>query len=135
MIHTVAVSNYRSLRQLELPFSPLTVISGANGSGKSNVYNALRLLSEATLGTATASLAREGGLPSVLWAGAEAFSRDLRAHNAPVQGGPRQAPVRLRLGFAADTFSYACEFGLSMHQHALLRPLSQAEFSDGTLRC
>lgn len=85
MIRTVAVSNYRSLRFVELPFAPVTTISGGNGSGKSNLYRALRLLSEPALGAATASIAHEGGLPSVLWAGLERFSRGTRDGSEPVQ--------------------------------------------------
>ena len=46
MLTTVAVRGYRSLREVVLPFGPLTVITGANGTGKSSVYRALRLLAE-----------------------------------------------------------------------------------------
>jgi predicted ATPase len=35
----------------------------------------------------------------------------MRQGEQPVQGGQRQKPVRLRLGFAADPFSYAIELG------------------------
>jgi AAA15 family ATPase/GTPase len=34
MLRTFAVSNYRSLRDVKLALAPLTVITGANGSGK-----------------------------------------------------------------------------------------------------
>ena len=43
--------------------------------GKSNLYRALRLLAETAQGRVIPSLAREGGLPSTLWAGPESFSR------------------------------------------------------------
>ncbi len=42
----------------------LTVITGANGSGKSSVYRSLRLLADVAQNAVVASLAREGGLPS-----------------------------------------------------------------------
>jgi predicted ATPase len=112
MLHTLAVANYRSLRQLIVPLGRLNVITGSNGSGKSNLYRALRLLSEAALGGATASLAREGGLASALWAGPETFARAVRKGELPVQGGPRQKPVSLRLGFGGEDFGYAIDFGL-----------------------
>jgi predicted ATPase len=35
VLTTLAVSNYRSLRQLVVPLAPLNVVSGENGSGKS----------------------------------------------------------------------------------------------------
>jgi hypothetical protein len=40
MLHTLAVSNYRSLRDFIAPLGQLTLITGPNGSGKSNVYRA-----------------------------------------------------------------------------------------------
>jgi predicted ATPase len=46
MIHTLAIENYRSLLNLVMPLGNLNVISGPNASGKSNLYRALRLLSE-----------------------------------------------------------------------------------------
>ena len=42
MLNVLAISNYRSLRNLVIPLARLNVITGANGSGKSNVYRALR---------------------------------------------------------------------------------------------
>ena len=46
-----------------------------------------------------------------MWAGPETFGREMRSGESPIQGGPRSKPVRLRLGFAADPFSYAIELG------------------------
>src|SRR3954462_12564836 len=48
MLTTLAVENYRSLRDLVLPLSGLTVVTGPNGSGKSSLYRALRLLADAS---------------------------------------------------------------------------------------
>src|SRR5205807_3102635 len=78
MIRTVAVQGYRSLRDLLLPLGQLSVITGANGSGKSSVYRSLRLLADAALNSVVASLAREGGLPSIFWAGPETIARGVR---------------------------------------------------------
>jgi predicted ATPase len=50
MIHTLAFANYRSLCDVQLAVGPLTVITGGNGTGKSNVYRALRLLVDAAEG-------------------------------------------------------------------------------------
>lgn len=116
MLHSLAVAGYRSLRELVVPLGPLTLVTGANGSGKSNLYRGLRLLSEAAFGTATAALAAEGGMESVLWAGPESFSRAVRRGEHPVQGGPRRAPVQLRFGFAGDDFAYAIDFGMPTPQ-------------------
>lgn len=108
----LAVAHYRSIRSLVLPLGRLTLVTGANGSGKSNLYRALRLLAEVACGGAVAALAREGGLESVLWAGPETFSAAMRRGDQPVQGGPRRKPVALRLGFLAGSLGYAIDLGL-----------------------
>jgi predicted ATPase len=112
VIATLAVENYRSLRSLVLPLTPLTVVTGANGVGKSSLYRALRLLADAARNGAVAALAREGGLPSTLWAGPETIGRRVREGDYPVQGTARTKPVALRLGFGGDEFGYAIDFGL-----------------------
>lgn len=129
MLQTLAVQNYRTLRDLVIELGPLNLITGANGSGKSNIYKALRLLAETAQGGVIASLAREGGLGSTLWAGPETLSRAMRSGAAPVQGGPRQKPVSLRLGFAGSEFSYAIDLGLPLPSHSAfaLDPVIKAE--------
>ncbi|WP_431772403.1 AAA family ATPase [Streptomyces cucumeris] len=111
MITTLAVENYRSLRRLVVPLGRLTVVTGANGTGKSSLYRSLRLLADAARGGAVAALAREGGLPSALWAGPETSARAVREGRHPIQGTVRSEPVSLRLGFAGDAFGYAVDFG------------------------
>lgn len=112
MLATLAITNYRSLRDLTVPLHQLNIITGANGSGKSSVYRALRLLAETAQGGVIPSLAREGGLQSTLWAGPESFSRAIRAGEQAVQGVPRKHPVNLKLGFAGVDFGYAIDLGL-----------------------
>ncbi|MFI5613895.1 AAA family ATPase [Amycolatopsis sp. NPDC051903] len=119
MLRTLAVENYRSLRDLVLPLSELTVVTGANGSGKSSLYRALRLLADAARNGAVAALAREGGLPSTLWAGPEAIGREVRSGRSPVQGTVRKQAVGLRLGFAGDEFGYALDLGLPIPSSSL----------------
>ena len=112
MLHTLAVENYRSVRNLVVPLGRLNVIQGANGSGKSNLYKSLRLLADTAAGGIVSSLAREGGLNSTFWAGPEKISREMRAGRVPIQGTQRQEPKRLKLGFAGDDFGYAITMGL-----------------------
>lgn len=111
VIQTLAISGYRSLRELVLPLEKLTVVTGANGSGKSSLYRALRLLADAAQNAVVASLAREGGLPSTLWAGPEEIARSVRKGEHPIEGTPRKKPVSLQLGFSSDTFGYSIELG------------------------
>lgn len=112
MILTLAVSGYRSLRDLVLPLDRITLVTGANGSGKSSLYRSIRLLAEVAQGQAIASLAAEGGLQSTLWAGPEAFSRSMKKGEVPVQGTVRKNVVSLKLGFADEDYGYAIDLGL-----------------------
>lgn len=115
MLLTLAVSGYRSLREIALPLEPLTVVTGANGSGKSSLYRSLRLLADVAQGNVIASLAQEGGLTSTLWAGPEIISRRMRKGETPVEGTVRSASVALKLGFATDDYGYAVDLGLPQH--------------------
>lgn len=110
-LSTLAISNYRSLRNLVVPLLRLNVVTGANGSGKSNLYRALRLLADTAQGRVVQSLAREGGLASTLWAGPETVSRRMKRGEVPIEGTPRQKVVSLRMGFASDQYSYLIDLG------------------------
>jgi predicted ATPase len=112
MLRTIAVQNYRSLHELRVPLGQLSVVTGANGSGKSNVYRALRLLADCAERQVIASLAREGGLSSTLWAGPEVISGAVRRGEHPVEGTVRAKTVGLQLGFATDEFSYLIDLGI-----------------------
>ena len=112
MLSVLAIGSYRSLRDLVVPLQRLNVITGPNGSGKSNLYRALRLLADTAQGRVITSLAREGGLPSTLWAGPESFSRAVKRGEQPVQAVRRNHPVSLRLGFAGDEYGYLIDLGL-----------------------
>jgi predicted ATPase len=95
MITTLAISGYRSLRDVVVELEPLTVVTGANGSGKSSLYRSLRLLADIAHGNVIRALAQEGGLDSVLWA-----------------GKGRGGQVSLKLGFTDEDYGYAIDLGL-----------------------
>src|SRR5215470_16458817 len=112
MLTAVAISNYRSLRKLVVPMKSINVITGANGSGKSSFYRALRLLADTAQGRVIPSLAREGGLQSTLWAGPESIAQSVRRGEHAVEGTVRKQPINLRLGFAGDDLGYLIDLGL-----------------------
>jgi predicted ATPase len=112
MMTTLAISGYRSLRDIRVSLAGLTIVTGANGSGKSSLYRALKLLADIAQGRIVQSLAAEGGLQSTLWAGPEAFSRAMKAGSQPVQGLVRNNPISLKLGFSGADYGYAIDLGL-----------------------
>jgi predicted ATPase len=111
MIRTVAVQGYRSLRELVLPLGQMSVITGANGSGKSSLYRSLRLLADVAQNAVVASLAREGGLPSTFWAGPETIARSVRQGTHAVEGLAKRRTASLKLGFGGDTYGYSIDLG------------------------
>ncbi|MGD9591031.1 MAG: AAA family ATPase [Candidatus Berkiella sp.] len=99
MILEFSVKGYRSLQDISVSLNNLNVIIGPNGSGKSNLYHALRLLAKSAEGSLAKTLALEGGMPSVLWAG----DRKL---------GHSGDPIRMIISLRTDKFTYELALGL-----------------------
>lgn len=119
MITTLAISGYRSLRQVVVALETLTVVTGANGAGKSSLYRSLRLLADIAHGNVVRAIAQEGGLESTLWAGPEKFSRAMKDGSQPVQGTVRKQVVALKLGFATEDYGYAMDLGLPIPSESM----------------
>ncbi len=95
-IKTLKIENYRSIQNLVIDLNQITVITGPNGSGKSNLYKAIYLLAQAARGEFAKTMALEGGLPSIMWAGGNIrYSSSLN----------RETPY-LKLSVVSDDFSY-----------------------------
>jgi predicted ATPase len=59
MIRALAISGFRSLRDVRLELGRLNIVTGANGSGKSSLYRALPLI--AAGGSADEAAGGDGG--------------------------------------------------------------------------
>jgi len=102
-IKELSITGYRSVRDLRLPLKVLNVVTGPNACGKSNLYNALLLLSRTASGGFARSIAEGGGMASVFWAG----HRQTRT-----QSSATSKPVRVMLGVKTDQFCYELSCGL-----------------------
>ncbi|HVJ45967.1 MAG TPA: AAA family ATPase, partial [Luteolibacter sp.] len=96
MLESLHIRGYRSLRDFRLTLGRLTVVTGRNGVGKSNLYRALFLIQRMAEGRFAETLAAEGGMPHALWA------------------GPRRKDEAKRLAWHLrhSDFEYAMECGL-----------------------
>lgn len=99
MIQEFSVKGYRSLQDVTVKFNQLNIVIGPNGSGKSNLYNSLHLLAKSAEGGLARTLALEGGMPSILWAG------DRKVTSSKM-------PVRVTLCVKTDKYSYDIALGL-----------------------
>lgn len=95
-IRSIHVRGYRSIQNLLIPLGKVTVLEGANGCGKSNLYKSLYLLAAAAEGQFARTLASEGGMASALWAGEQ------------TKGVSKRISVAVRF----DQWSYHFECGL-----------------------
>ena len=113
MLTTLAISNYLSLLNLVIPLGKLNVITGVNGSGKSNLYRALRLLAETAQGGVVNTLAKEGGLESTFWAGPKKTTRGMLCLMAAFQDKEQPRSINdcawaFRVMTLAIQFQWAC---------------------------
>ncbi len=126
VLSTLAIANYRSLRQLLVPL-------GRPHHRDRPQWRAANpaLPRDAAVGRdcqwrRDPFAGAQGGLSSTLWAGAESFSAAVLRGEVPVQGTRRIAPVNLRLGTLRgcrhDEFGYAVDIGASGAAPNSLRP-------------
>lgn len=92
------VRNYRSLVEFWLEPGALTVVVGENGSGKTNLYRALRLIRAGADARLAETLLDEGGMPSILFAGQRVQRKG--------------EPVRVVIGATVEEYSYELALGL-----------------------
>jgi predicted ATPase len=101
MIQKLTIEGYRSIRDLSIDLLPINVLTGANGCGKSNLYNSLVLIARAAEGRLARAIAEEGGTPSVFWAGGER-----------IRYQRKKPPKRVIIGFEGKEYGYEIQVGL-----------------------
>jgi len=64
-IARISARNFRSLKNVDVPLAPLTVLIGPNGSGKTNLLNVLRFLATTVRFDLSAALDDWGGFDHI----------------------------------------------------------------------
>jgi predicted ATPase len=67
MITYIKINGFKSFQNFEMEFTPLTVIAGANASGKSNLFDALMLLSRLAENDLKTAFGEQRGNPGELF--------------------------------------------------------------------
>lgn len=67
MITRIKIDGFKSFSDFEVELKPFNVIVGANGSGKSNLLDALKLLRNLTEGSIAEAFSKQRGTPSELF--------------------------------------------------------------------
>lgn len=139
------VEGYRSLADVTLEFGNVTVILGPNGSGKTNLYRALRLAHECGDGRLARAIVQEGGMPSVVHGGRRrgeprielAVDLDDMTYEVCLvtvgRGIGGRSPARSR-GTRPSRRNGSSSPALLLHVEGMMRPLSAPELPDGQLR-
>ena len=67
MISKIEIDGFKSFRKFQMEFSPLTVVAGTNASGKSNLFDALSLLSKLAETDLKTAFSEQRGEPGELF--------------------------------------------------------------------
>jgi predicted ATPase len=68
MITKIKINGFKTFHDFEMEFSPLTIVAGLNASGKSNLFDALQLLSRLAETDLKTAFSEQRGEPSELFA-------------------------------------------------------------------
>jgi predicted ATPase len=90
MITRVSIQNYKSLADVTVDLGPLTVLVGANGSGKSNFVDALSFVADIFTSGLTLALMDRRGIASVF----------------PITSDPIRPNIRVKFSIAHESISW-----------------------------
>lgn len=101
-IKTIKIAGFRSLKDVRFEPGRVTLLIGANGSGKSNVLGVFRLLAAIHKESLALFVAREGGASAVLHRGAKvtpAMKLEIVLENRLGPSGPVRVEYEAELGW------------------------------------
>ncbi len=129
-LNRVRIEGFRRLESLDLELRPLTVLIGANGSGKSSFLDAFSLLSASASGTLNEKLTEFAGLGSLLTRG-RADALALKVH-VPFDSAPSME-YDLRLVPSGASYSIAKE-SLTRYEPLLARSFNYIDSTNSDVR-
>jgi len=116
MLAYMRLENFRAFREAEIHFAPLTVLIGANSTGKSSILHALVLLKQSLRGgdyrvplTFGGPLIDLGGVRNVLWQGQRQLGFCLEWDNGA--GLKFQVEPRRKVGLSVRRESFSYQWG------------------------
>ena len=74
MIKRLQVKNYKSLKNLDLELGKRNLLVGPNMSGKSNLIDSLKFLTQTCISGVNAAFLERGGFSEVAWKGEDSES-------------------------------------------------------------
>ncbi len=111
-LKSIQVQNYRSMQDIDLDITPLTLLIGANASGKSNILDVFTLLSAGVKGNLKDAVLRRHGPSGLLYRGTE--DRRIRlsltfAARSDLESMETSVPYRIELSVSDSWFSVSQE--------------------------
>ncbi len=102
MIKRVEVRGYKSLQDVTFEMKPIRILIGPNAAGKSNLIDALRLLSESVKSDLETAINRRGGMGTVAFLGSQEKRLEIiLEYFVPDPAAPRShSDMRYRLAVA-----------------------------------
>ena len=115
MLQSIVIERFKSLYNVQLELGKLNIFIGANASGKSNFFDALRVLQGLNYGFTVGEVldGKPKSSASDVWPGIRGGSRGAVSKFAAQNGGQRYPTIRLVTRRRVDKFDYEHDFLLS----------------------
>src|SRR5687768_4356065 len=98
-LRRLTISNFKSLRRVNVSLGPLNVLVGPNESGKSNFLDVIQFLGDSVRDDLGPAIDRREGFDRVRFRGTEGGSIEIRVEAEVTQYSSATAPDEYRLTF------------------------------------